>query len=346
MITIEHSTVFAQDDIYAGWPANHGAWQWGDEFLVGFMQGPWCATGMHNICEPMVKKQARSLDGGKTWVVEDPGVDFEARTIAPAPPFSLKDSIIRVCGVYDHGGEACDTRGGFYLSKDRGHTWEGAYSFGSSLFDPPCQNTSRTAVLGDLVFVSAAIIRQWGSDYTFCMRHTGSEFLASGVVCKEWFNDNADPVRQYDPSTVIGYSRCVMPAVAQVDGRIVACCRRRDGRRTFIDSFGSDNDGRTWKHLSLVSNVPTNNGNPPALLAIGNRLVCAYGHRSTKTIRMKISADRGETWGDHLVIRKGQDVDIGYPRLFARPDSTVVCVYYWSDAGEPQRIEATAITGM
>lgn len=38
---MEHRTVYAEHGMYAGWPANHGAWQWGDEFLVGFMRGPY-----------------------------------------------------------------------------------------------------------------------------------------------------------------------------------------------------------------------------------------------------------------------------------------------------------------
>ena len=30
----DHGVVFADPVLYCGWSANHGAWQWGNEFLV------------------------------------------------------------------------------------------------------------------------------------------------------------------------------------------------------------------------------------------------------------------------------------------------------------------------
>lgn len=38
-MNLVHGEVYTELDIYAGWPANHGAWQWGNEFLVGFLRG-------------------------------------------------------------------------------------------------------------------------------------------------------------------------------------------------------------------------------------------------------------------------------------------------------------------
>jgi hypothetical protein len=76
---VEHATVYAAPGIYAGWPANHGAWQKGDELLVGFVRGRHIARGEpgdgdhHSVdCNSLQKVQARSLDGasddgGQTW---------------------------------------------------------------------------------------------------------------------------------------------------------------------------------------------------------------------------------------------------------------------------------------
>jgi hypothetical protein len=36
---IRHVHVYAEKGRFAGWPANHGAWSWGDEFLVAFSRG-------------------------------------------------------------------------------------------------------------------------------------------------------------------------------------------------------------------------------------------------------------------------------------------------------------------
>ena len=33
---IRHQVVFRDSERFGGWPANNGAWSWGDEFLVGF----------------------------------------------------------------------------------------------------------------------------------------------------------------------------------------------------------------------------------------------------------------------------------------------------------------------
>src|SRR5690625_3298760 len=34
---IQHIDVYREDRRSAGWPANNGAWNWGDEILVGFV---------------------------------------------------------------------------------------------------------------------------------------------------------------------------------------------------------------------------------------------------------------------------------------------------------------------
>ena len=39
-VSIEHSIAAIEEGRFHGWPANNGVWQWGDEILVGFTQGP------------------------------------------------------------------------------------------------------------------------------------------------------------------------------------------------------------------------------------------------------------------------------------------------------------------
>lgn len=325
-MNIEHITVYADKDTYAGWPANHGAWQWGDEFLVGFMRGPYLSRrATHNITRPFEKVLARSLDGGETWSVEIPDHDFEAMSINTPPVFDMSQNIIRVCGVYDHGGEECDPRGGFYLSNDRGKSWCGAYSFDGlePLFDGKERHcTARTCVLDNIIFLSVANRRQWSSDCVFCATHDGEEFHVKSVVC-------ADNIR------------AVMPAVVRMGDSIIATIRRR-GESCFIESFISYDNGHTWRPLSIVGSTGKSNGNPPALIESNGVLFCAYGNRDTKTMMLFRSYDQGLTWKDE-VLRSNSKTDIGYPRLFKRQDGNLVCVYYWSDVGvhNPQHIEAT-----
>ena len=36
---VRHVVVYREEGRFAGWPANHGIWAWGDEILVGFSRG-------------------------------------------------------------------------------------------------------------------------------------------------------------------------------------------------------------------------------------------------------------------------------------------------------------------
>jgi len=284
---------------------------------------------MHNCLEPFTKLQARSLDGGESWTVETPNVDFEAHWTTPPPDFSLRDSIIRVCGCYDHGGDVCIDEGGFYLSRDRGRTWHGAFVFAGleDKFAEPYGNTSRTAVLDDLVFLSRNHRGRFATDSVFVVRQQGCVFQFVSWVCDD------------DP-------RAVMPAVARSGNRIIAALRRRHYHRRdcWIDAYGSDDGGNTWRFLSQIDTTGGNNGNPPALVALPDgRLVAAYADRAKCEILARISNDRGETWGHPpILIRKGDNSDIGYPRLFLRSDGAVACVYYFSEnEADQQHIDCT-----
>jgi len=72
----EHRTIYAESGRYGGWPANHGAWNWGDEILVGFSAGYVKSQGpdRHAIDyeRPEEYLMARSKDGGRSWAVENP----------------------------------------------------------------------------------------------------------------------------------------------------------------------------------------------------------------------------------------------------------------------------------
>lgn len=323
-----HTTVYREEGIYAGWPANHGAWQWENEFLVGFMRGTYVSEREgqygHKIARPFEKVLARSLDGGRNWSVEIPNQDFEATTIKEPPSFSFDENIIRCCGVYDTGGEECDRRGGFYLSNDHGKSWTGAFAFRGleRIFDgKERQCTSRTCTLGNLLFLSVADTLFWGTDSIVCVKHDGNSFNIVSAI----------------PSGL----RSVMPAAASVGSHIVTCIRRMTDH-CFIDAFGSNDRGYSWQFLSKVGLTGKNNGNPPALISHNGKLFCAYGNRSLKSIMLSVSSDYGKNWKEFVLRGKGK-TDIGYPRLFVRDDSDIVCVYYWSEEGtqDCQGIEAT-----
>ena len=140
-----------------------------------------------------------------------------------------------------------------------------------------------------------------------------------------------------------------MPAAVRFGDRIVVAMRRRGiGKRDgWIDAYGSDDDGATWRFLSLVTGTGNHNGNPPALIAADNALVCCYANRSDYNVCARTSNDGGQTWSDAIVVRQSTQSDIGYPRLFLRADGVPICVYYWADADRPhQHIAATTLEGV
>src|SRR5215467_3060172 len=62
--------VYREPGRFAGWPANHGIWCWGDEILVGFSRGYYKDRGPYHHIDhdrPEELLLARSRDGGVTW---------------------------------------------------------------------------------------------------------------------------------------------------------------------------------------------------------------------------------------------------------------------------------------
>ena len=71
---MQHVTIYREAGRFAGWPANYGIWSWGDEIVLGFTLGYHRSNaGFHarDREKPFVGMQARSLDGGQPWQVQE-----------------------------------------------------------------------------------------------------------------------------------------------------------------------------------------------------------------------------------------------------------------------------------
>src|SRR5687767_13574015 len=94
-----HVMIYHRQGEFAGWPANHGIWSWGDEILVGFSVGTYRALGpdFHAIDRNKPERHllARSRDGGLTGEIEDPskkGALIPAgKMLHGVPPAGLKE---------------------------------------------------------------------------------------------------------------------------------------------------------------------------------------------------------------------------------------------------------------
>lgn len=336
-MNIKHGIVYNESGRFCGWPANNGVWAWGNEILVGFALGYYKESDKgHSIDKdkPSESVMARSLDGGKSWNLEEP----EGLRKGKEPSPSLG-------GInFAHPDFAMTCRGtNFYFSYDRGKTWEGTYilpDFGKKL-------TARTdyIVNGEndcLFFLSAKEekVEAGLQDRAFCARTTdgGNTFNFLSWMTHE-------PIS----------ARSVMPSTVRVsENQLVSAMRRRhDVRRSdapdisknWLDVYSSNDDGQSWEFLSKVAGMGGKNGNPPSMVRLTDgRLCVTYGYRATPYgIRAKISCDSGETWGEEIHLRDdGRTWDIGYTRTVQRADDKLVTIYYYTTVENPeQHIAAT-----
>lgn len=324
-----HVVVYHQPGRFAGWPANNGAWAWGDEILVGFTLGHYKAADEgHSLDRDRESHPAlaRSLDGGETWQLEEPAslVRKEVEPLTAPIRFDDPGFALRV------------ERDRFRYSSDRGRTWMGPFDLAGSFSFPL---TSRTDYLVNgpddcLVFLSAEQPEIKAASYrdrAFCARTTdgGRSFRFIS-----WISGPPLAVRSVMPTTV----RLGPQALLSV-------LRRREGDRCWIDAYGSDDDGASWTLRGKVADVAGNNGNPPSLVLLPDGRACvAYGTRLDPCgIAATLSGDGGRTWSDPTPLREdGRTWDLGYARTLLRPDGKLLTIYYYTTAERPeQHIAAT-----
>lgn len=345
---LQHVTIYAQDGMFGGWPANHGMWIWDNELLVGFSIGFHKDLGKerHNIDRdrPEHHVLARSRDGGATWRLEHPAekgmlinqggmrhgttdpdqTEPEPVDISEPIDFRHPDFCMTLRFQHVDGGVSR-----LYYSYNRGHDWKGPYTL--PLFGQP-GIMARTDYLVNsshdcLVFLTASK-RNHQEGRVICGRTTDG-----GVTWQ---------LRSFVGPEPNGFS--IMPSTVRVDeARLVMATRRREGpgeaKRRWIDAWASDNNGASWRFL----NVPVSDlgeGNPPSLIRLQDgRLCLTYGVRMAPfEIQARFSSDQGQTWSEPFVLRTGGGGrDLGYPRTVQRPDGKLVTVYYFQPNDSPYR---------
>ena len=339
---MHHVIVYAEAGRFAGWPANNGAWSWdGREILVGFTVGGYAEQEGHNIVEPYTNLLARSRDGGDSWAPECPanyvGRPSVRPTLAKRTNLAAAGFAMRVEGAGYHGSE--NPGGAFYISDDRGETWQGPHilsGLGEAQALRGMELTSRTdyVVYGPddcLVLMSARVPGSRSADRVFCARTSNG---GSTFHFVSWMVPPADPYRAVMPSTV----RCDPE-------RLISAVRRRElgTERCWIDAYGTEDAGEHWAFLGTIGVTGAWNGNPPALVRLcDGRLCCVYGDRARRRIVACYSADGGASWHDQQVLRGDyaadafDEPDLGYPRVTQRSDGKLVAIYYWATKEIPR----------
>ena len=349
---IMHIVAAIEEDKFHGWPANNGAWQWGDELLVGFTQGDFGDRDGHNIRGIQQSMFTRSTDGGETWRTFDPENFLDDDNIKWIPngkqdntqpiDFQHHDFAMRVFASGYHGND--DPMGGFYYSYDRGEHWIGPYFLGDINNHPQLKGkvlTPRTdyVVMSDrecLIFISA---NEEGKPRRLACIKTSDGGLSFDFV--SWITPDTSE------------SSAIMPCTIQLaDGSFLLAFRNinvdRSSFESTIDTYRSTDRCQSWSYYSTVKQIK-NNSNPPAMVQLADgRICCIYGDRDASKMCGRYSSDNGETWAPEFVIRSNYATtddwsDMGYPRLLKRSDGRLVAVYYWASPERPQQYIEAAI---
>lgn len=326
---VEHSEVYRQPGRFAGWPANNGMWNWGDEIVVGFNLGVHKETGGHSIDreKPQTTQLARSLDGGVSWKIETPEFVDELseetvwRTAVKKTPIDFKQPGFAARFRIDR----------FYYSTDRGRHWHGPFQLPK--FGRPGLLARTDYVVEGMHRMTAFVAAEKDAGkegQPLCMRTTdgGRTWKLVG-----WIGKQPPP----------GYGYSIMPASIGLDGGGYLTLIRRgavfDGqKRWWLEGFVSPDDGRSW-YLLDQPNI-NNAGNPASLLRLSDgRVALIYGWRSAPYgIRARLSEDDGQTWSEELILRDdGASWDLGYPRTVQRLDGKLVTTYYFHDRTRRER---------
>lgn len=333
---VSHGIVFYEEGRFAGWPANHGIWAWGDEILVGFVAASHQEKSGHTYDVSTARdKYARSLDGGLTWTIEDAwehgqkGWRFNNQlpdSLAVAPydlpagiDFTNSDLALTFLRATNNIGPSH-----FYYSYDRGQHWEGPFRL-------PDLETNGIATRTDYIVDGK-------DELTAFFTVAKSNDREGRIVCARTRDGGVNWVRVgWVGPEPAGFDIMSSSVRLGPEEMLTVIRTRTEARQDLITGYRTTDNGLTWERIQDPVADTGRGGSPPALVKLRDgRLALGYIYRSDygSRVNVRFSADNGQTWSDEIVLRCGDGAtrDSGYPRMVQRPDGRLVMVYYWNNA--------------
>lgn len=333
--SVEHNNVYYEEGRFAGWPANHGVWTWGEEILVGFVASDHKAQKGHTYNRSIPRdKYGRSKDGGQTWVVEDAyhrgqtgwrynnrlEEDQKVEPVALTEPINFEHPDLALTFLRQTNNIGPSH---FYYSYNRGQKWMGPYAL-------PNFGTQGVATRTDYIVDSP-------NEITVFLTVAKSNKKEGRILCVR----TKDGGLNWEKVGFVGPEpdrfQIMSSSIRLDNGDLLTTIRARtlEGKSS-IASFSSTDNGVTWtRNKDAVANTGTG-GSPPALVKMkDNTLALGYIVRQENGSRVCVtfSKDNGKTWGpEHVLRADGANRDVGYPRMVQRPDGNLVIIYYWNTA--------------
>ncbi len=353
-VRLTHVTVASDPERFKGWPASLGLWSWGDEILVAYLD---CAldtlTDGHAMMPPCVTEQARSTDGGMTWVIEVPRT-VDGRELTADEVLSTH-SRLKVPIDFRHADLAfgivgTDSIALFAYSYDRGRHWYGphvppSFGFESELANPDYIVNGPQDMMWFFFYSHA---EPYDLDTLTGVHTYERPFLArteDGGITWHLVSATVDTVTEPNPIGVYYASEPSSERLSPTKLVSVSRWARDDGAEpwpSWMEAWVSEDDGESWSFMSRIADGP---GTRPNVVVVPDgRLVLTYEHRAPPYgIRARVSEDDGKRWSDPFILRSdGGNWDIGYTVNAARSDGSIVTVYYFNrEEHGPRTIEAT-----
>lgn len=343
MIVQNQSIVAKNKGRFYGWPANCGMWLWPgkdgdhDEILVGLVEGWHLQDHGNNHAIDTTKERtvifSRSYDGGRTWTLERPELkqpdlevlnttepdDEKDAAVIPDCPGGIDFTAPGFAMMFQNMTTHYPSRSWFYVTQDKGHTWEGPYRVP--------------------MFCKAMSMR---TDYmvldkdTMLLGMTGSR--DDGFEGITFYGKLSDGGKTWTRLGTMGEIHCdgfrIMPSTVRLPDGALLCATRycEKGGPRYIEMFRSDDEGQSWNAISRVGwTDDTHAGNPPAMQMLPDgRILLVYGQRQEPRGMVALTSTDGVNWSEPFFIRRNAgSPDMGYPRMVIRSDGSAVAAYYY-----------------